>query len=84
MPATGFLIGTPAAMSDKVEPQTEPMEVDPPEPRHSETALIVYGNSSIVGRTFSNAFSANLPCPISLLPVPLVPLASPTLNGGKL
>ena len=29
MPATGALIGTPASMSDSVEPQTEPIDVDP-------------------------------------------------------
>ena len=34
--------------------------------------------------TGTNAFSANAPCPISLLPGPLEVLASPTLYGGKL
>ncbi len=84
IPATGFLIGTHASISANVEPQTDPIDVDHPEPKHSDTALMVYGNSSIDGSILSNAFSANLPCPISLLPVPLVPFASPTENGGKL
>ena len=37
MPATGSLIGTPAAISDSVEPQTDAMEVDPFEASTSET-----------------------------------------------
>ena len=37
MPATGALIGTPAAISDSVEPQTDAMEVEPFEARTSET-----------------------------------------------
>ena len=37
MPATGALSGTPALSSDSVEAQTEPIEVDPLEPRASET-----------------------------------------------
>ena len=34
MPATGALIGTPASMSDSVEPQTEAIEVEPFEDEH--------------------------------------------------
>ena len=83
-PATGFLIGTHASINDRQEPQTDPIEVDPPDPKHSETTLIVYGKSSFEGIIFSNAFSANLPCQISLLPVPRIHLASPVENGGKL
>ena len=41
MPATGALIGTPAAISDSVEPQTEAMEVDPLEDSTSETTRSV-------------------------------------------
>ena len=37
MPATGALIGTPAAISDSVEPQTDAMEVEPFEASTSET-----------------------------------------------
>ena len=37
MPATGARSGTPALSSDSVEAHTEPMDVDPLEPRASET-----------------------------------------------
>ena len=84
IPATGFLSGTPASIRARVEPHTDPILVEPPEPRHSETTLIEYGNSSLLGIIFSRAFSANLPCQISLLPVPLIAFASPVENGGKL
>ena len=40
-PATGFLIGTHASINDRQEPHTDPIEVDPPDPKHSETTLIV-------------------------------------------
>ena len=83
-PATGFLIGTQASINDRQDPHTEPIEVEPPDPKHSETTLIVYGKSSLEGIIFSSAFSANLPCQISLLPVPRIHLASPVENGGKL
>ena len=38
MPATGALIGTPASISDSVEPQTEPIEVEPLDDSTSETS----------------------------------------------
>ena len=41
MPATGALIGTPASISDRVEPQTEPIEVEPLDDSTSETVRIV-------------------------------------------
>ena len=37
MPPTGALIGTPASMSDSVEPQTDAIEVEPFEESTSET-----------------------------------------------
>ena len=37
MPATGARSGTPAFSSDRVEAQTEPIEVEPLDPRASET-----------------------------------------------
>ena len=37
MPATGALSGTPACSSDRVEAQTEPIEVEPLEPMASES-----------------------------------------------
>ncbi len=41
MPATGALIGTPASISDRVEPQTEAIEVEPLDSRMSDTTRIV-------------------------------------------
>ena len=38
MPATGALIGTPAAISERVDPQTEAIEVEPLEASTSETS----------------------------------------------
>ena len=40
MPATGAFSGTPALSSDRVEAQTEPIEVEPLEPNASETCRI--------------------------------------------
>ena len=37
MPATGARSGTPAAISDSVEPQTDAMEVEPFEASTSDT-----------------------------------------------
>ena len=37
MPATGALIGTPASISDRVEPQTEPIDVEPLDDSTSDT-----------------------------------------------
>ncbi len=84
MPATGALIGTPALMSDIVEAQTEPIEVEPFEPSASETCRIAYGNSSRPGRTGTRARSASAPWPISRrLGEPTRPV-SPVEYGGKL
>ncbi len=41
MPATGALMGTPAAISDRLEPQTEAMEVEPLDCMTSETTRSV-------------------------------------------
>ena len=41
MPATGALIGTPASISDRVEPQTEAIEEEPLDSKMSETTRIV-------------------------------------------
>ena len=40
IPATGFLIGIPAAISDKEEPQVEAIEDEPLEPNTSDTTRI--------------------------------------------
>ena len=79
MPATGLLIGAPASISARHEPHVEPIDVEPLEDSTSDTTLIAYGNSSFDGSTGTNAFSANAPCPTSLLPGPLDGRASPTL-----
>ena len=61
IPATGALIGTPAAISASVEPQTLPCEVEPFEERTSDTTLIAYGNSSSDGSTGTSERSASAP-----------------------
>jgi len=84
IPATGFFRGTQASINASVDQHTDPIDVEPPDPKQSETTLIVYGKTSFSGNIGSSAFSANLPCHISLRPVPLIAFASPTENGGKL
>ena len=61
IPATGSLIGTPASIKAIHAAQVEAIEVDPFDPKTSETNLIVYGNLSSAGKTGTNAFSANAP-----------------------
>ena len=39
-PLTGLVIGTPASIKESVEPQTEPMEVEPLEDSTSDTTRI--------------------------------------------
>ena len=46
MPATGLVIGTPAAIRPRVAPQTVAIELEPFDSRMSEMTRIVYGNSS--------------------------------------
>jgi hypothetical protein len=84
MPATGALIGTPASMSDNVEPHTEPMEVEPLEDSTSLTVRMVYGKSSRDGTTGNSARSARRPWPISRRFGPRMKPVSPVENGGKL
>ncbi|CFR36956.1 Uncharacterised protein [Mycobacterium tuberculosis] len=84
MPATGALSGTPALSSASVDAHTDPIEVDPLEPRASDTWRMAYGNSSTLGNTGTRARSASAPCPISRrLGEPTRPV-SPVENGGKL
>jgi hypothetical protein len=78
------LIGTHASINARHDEQTDPIDVDHPELRHSDTDLTEYGNSNEVGITGIKAFSANFPCQISLLFCHFVHLASHVLNGGKL
>ncbi len=65
MPATGALMGTPASISDRVDPQTDAIDVEPFEASTSETSRRTYGNSLIGGITGSSARSARRPWPIS-------------------
>ena len=84
IPATGALIGTPAAIKDMHPAHILAWELDPLDSSISDTTLIVYGNSSSDGITCDKAFSPSAPCPISRLPgAPYLPV-SPTENCGKL
>src|SRR5262245_13793331 len=84
IPATGALTGTPASMSDNVDPQTDAIDVDPFDASTSETTRIVYGHSSALGSTGTSARSARAPWPISRrLGEPTRP-TSPVEKGGKL
>ena len=49
MPATGALIGTPASISESVEPHTDAIDDEPFDSMISETSRSVYGNSSALG-----------------------------------
>jgi hypothetical protein len=84
IPATGFLIGTPASIRESEEPQTEAIDDDPLDSRMSETTRIVYGKSSCDGITGTRARSASAPWPMSRRLGPRMKPASPTENGGKL
>ena len=65
MPETGAVIGTPASISARVEPHTEPIDEEPFDSSVSETRRIVYGNSSADGMTASSARWASAPWPMS-------------------
>jgi len=67
-----------------VDAHTDHIDVDHHELIHSDTTLIVYGKTVVSGTTYSNAFSASLPCQISLLHGHLIALASLVENHGKL
>ena len=55
MPATGFLIGTPASISERQPPHTEAIELEPFDSMISLTTRIVYGKLSFGGMTASSA-----------------------------
>ena len=78
-PATGALIGTPASIRARVEPQVEAIDVEPLPATTSETRRMTYGNSSCVGRTGSSARAARLPWPMSRRDGPRMGLFSPVL-----
>ena len=65
-------------MSAKVEPQVEPIDVEPFDSKTSEVSSIVYGNDSREGMTARSARSASAPWPISRRPGPRMGRASPT------
>src|ERR687884_2299850 len=83
MPDTGALIGTPASISARVEPQTEPIDDEPFDSSVSETSRIVYGKSSRPGIIGSSARCASAPCPMSRRFGPRMKPVSPTEYGGE-
>jgi hypothetical protein len=60
-PETGALIGTPASINASVEPQTEPIEVEPLDDKASDTTRRCTGTILPRGITGSSARSANAP-----------------------
>src|SRR5256886_14622474 len=83
MPETGALIGTPASMHARVEPQTDAIDDDPFDSSVSDTMRIVYGNSSAGGMTASSARCASAPWPMSRRFGPRMKPVSPTEYGGE-
>eukprot|EP01139_Manchomonas_bermudensis_P010704 Amastigsp_a340954_31.p3 type:complete len:102 gc:universal Amastigsp_a340954_31:508-203(-) len=84
MPATWAFIGTPASISDRQPPQTEAIDEEPLDSVISDTTRMVYGNSSLEGRTAISARLARRPWPISRrFGLPTRPV-SPVANGGML
>src|ERR687890_2655206 len=83
IPATGRLIGTPAFISERLEPHTDAIDDEPFDSKMSETTLIVYGKSSTDGTTGTSARSASAPWPMSRRLGPPRRPASPTENGGE-
>src|SRR3989344_6928408 len=84
IPATGRVMGTPASISAIEPAQTVAIEVEPLDARHSETMRMVYGKTSLVGRTARRDFSASAPCPVMRRLNPPTRPVSPTENGGEL
>src|SRR3954467_12184537 len=83
MPATGRWIGTPAFISERLEPPTDATADEPFDSRMSDTTRIVYGKSSTVGTTGTSARSASAPWPMSRRFGPPRRPASPAGTGGK-
>src|SRR3989338_8569809 len=84
IPATCFLIGTPASIRDKQAAQVEAIDEEPLDESVSATTRMVYGKSSFFGIIAVRALAASAPCPISLRPGPRERPDSPTANPGKL
>src|SRR3981189_2008588 len=83
IPATGDLIGTPASMSDNVDPHTDAMDVEPFDESTSETRRIGYGPPPWLGTTGPTAPSASAPWPISRRFGDPTRPTSPVEKGGK-
>ena len=83
IPATGALIGTPASIKAKVEPQIDACEDEPLDSNTSLTIRTVYGNSVVSGIMYFSALSPNAPCPISRRPGALTGPVSPTEKLGS-
>src|SRR3954464_5450613 len=65
MPATGRSTGTPAFISERLEPHTDAIDDEPFDSRMSDTTRIVYGNSSTDGTTGTSARSGRAPAPVA-------------------
>jgi hypothetical protein len=61
IPATGLVIGTPAAMSPRHPPHTEAIDEEPLLSKISLMTRMVYGKSSGSGKTASSDRSASIP-----------------------
>ncbi len=84
IPETWLRTGTPASISERLDEQTEPIEVEPLEAMTSETRRNVYAKSSWFGMTGSTARAARAPWPISRrFGEPTRPV-SPFAHGGML
>lgn len=81
-PAHSLIKGTPASKRANVPPQTVAIEDEPLLSSTSEVKRIVNGKFS--GMFAFNAFSANEPCPISLLPMgPNLPISFVAKGGNS-
>ncbi len=61
IPETAPRIGTPASISERLEDQTEPIEVEPFDDSTSDTRRSVYAKSSWLGTTGTTARAARAP-----------------------
>jgi hypothetical protein len=65
IPDTWPLVGTPASISERLEEQTDAIDVEPFDDMTSETRRSVYAKSSWFGMTGRTARAARAPWPIS-------------------
>src|SRR5205807_10233886 len=83
MPPIKSLIGTPASINARVEPQVGAIDDEPLDSRVSLTTRMVYGNSSFVGRPGRIARSASAPWPTSRRQAPGILRPYPNENGWE-